>query len=233
MNVLKRINGGMIWNLLGSMSSYAITIDRLEGVFTVYAYLSSYSCKEEIDVRKGLFNGKGDQAYYEFIDKHFLRFGGVEPADDERHKMYLDDLIEIKKFIYEESVQGVRNDPDALDSDTLEDDMILVPTIQDMYDSEEDKEVQFRSLHILNSKEKHNLAYAECIQNRSSEEVLEIEVDFDRVVRIYNASISAVEGFRLGNDRCVEVNKNEWVGKIPFEYKFCCVDEAFAPSMNK
>lgn len=233
MNVLKRINGNMAWDLLGSMSSYAVTLNRSSGIFTVYVYLSSYSSREEINVRKGLFNGKGDEAYYEFIDEHFIKFGGVAPDDEERHKMYLDNVVELKKFIYEECVQGVRNDPKALDSDTLEEDSILVPTVQDMYDSEKDKEVQFRSLHVLDSKEKYHVAYSECVENRSSEDTLEIEVDFDRMVRIYDASISWVEGFLLGDDRCVEANKSEWVGRIPFEYKFAAVDEAYSPSVGK
>lgn len=233
MNVLKKVGKNSCWNLLGSESSHAVSIVRPEGVFEVYIYLSSYTCEEEIEVRNSLFNGAGDGAYYDFIDKHFIKFGGVEPDDPERHKMYLDNLVEVKRFIYEECVQGVRNDPSVLDSDTLEESIIVVPTVHDLYDPEEDREVQFHSFHTLDSSEEYYSEYAACVDNRSSEELLEIELDFNRVGRIYNSSISSVKGFLLDNEQCVEDNKSEWVGRIPFEYKFACVDEAFAPSRTE
>ena len=67
MNVLKRIENTLFWNLLGSESSHAVSIVRPEGVFEIYVYLSSYNCEAEIEVRHGLFNGNGDGAFYVFI----------------------------------------------------------------------------------------------------------------------------------------------------------------------
>ncbi len=231
MNVLKKKSGFLFWDLLGSESSHPVNVVRGDGSWTMYVYLSSYSNSEEKDVRKSLFNGKGEEAYQEFVDNHFIKFGGVEPDDPERHKMYLDGMPEIKRFIYEECVQGVRNDLDPIDSDILEDDVCVVPTIQDMYDPSEDSEVKFKSSHYLNMGQAFNAAYENCVENRSSEELLEIEMDFDEIGRIYNSSIERVEGFLVGNVVCSFSNKEKWIHKIPFEYKFAAVDEAFKPAL--
>lgn len=231
MNVLQRKNGFLHWNLLGTESSYPVNVVRTDGTWTLYVFLSSYTCEEEIAVRKGLFNRPGDEIYHDFVDKHFIKFQGVEPDDPKTHKMYLEDMVNIKRFIYEECVQGVTSGVDSSDSDVLADDIVVVPTVQSMYDPSDGSEVKFKSLHHLRVSDSFYAAYDRSIENRSSEELLEIEVNFDNIDEIYNSSVKRVEGFLIGEDECLDFNRKLWVDKIPFEHKFAAVDEVFRPSV--
>jgi len=233
MNVLQKVDENLFWELSGKTICCPVNIHRSSGTFTVYAYLTAYTCQEEITVRKGFFDGEGESAYWNFIDKHFIKFGGVQPDDPERHKMYLDQLLEIKKFIYEEAVQGVMNDVTRVESDSLEDEVIKVPTIHALYLPEEDKEVRFRSAHFLGMDRGYYTAYERCVENRSSKELLEIEMNFNDIDEIYNAAVLKAEGFLIGGSPCTKSNKKDWVEKIPFEYKFCSVDEAFRPARTE
>ena len=229
MNVLTRKDSSLYWDLNGTESAHQVNVERGDDCWTLNVYLTRCSGAEEKAVRKNLFSEKGELTYDEFVDKHFIKFGGVEPDDPERHKMYLDEMPEIKKFIYEECIQGVRNDIELISLDTLEDNVCVVPTVQDMYDPSEEAEVQFKSLHYINMGEMYSSAYEQCVENRSSEQLLEIEVDFDEIEIIYDSSVVQVDGFLIGDRFCTSSNKEEWIHKIPFEYKFTAVDEAFKP----
>jgi len=229
-NVLRRKGDILYWDLNGDEVSHPIRINRGDDTFTLYAFLSSYSCREEKAVRNGLFNGKGETAYQEFIDKHFIKFVGMESSDPKKHRMYIDEMPEIKRFIYEECVQGIRNDIEPVDLGVLDEAVCMVPTVHDMYFPDESKEVQFKSKHYLNMNSIQDSAYEQCVENRSSEELLEVEINFDTVEKIYNDSVCGVEGFLLGDVPCMNSNKGEWAYKIPFEYKYAAIDEAFRPA---
>ena len=222
-------NGHSYWELAGSVFTFPVHVVRSEAAFVAFPHLSRYGSSEEKEVRRLV--AYGHDGYDGFLSRHFLRFSGVQPKSAKAHKLYLERMPEIKRFIYEEGVQGVRNDPDRVVEGVLEEtDTIVVPTSQDAYDPRLGAQVIVQMSHALSFKDKYSLAYSDAIRNAIYDDLIEVTVDWDDVERVYDDAVLEVQGFLYEGAPCTSENASDWIPLIPFEHKYLVVNEAFRPT---
>ena len=227
--VITTKNGNSYWELTGDVFTFPVHVMRSEAAFVAFPHLSRYEASEEKEVRRLI--AYGNDGYNGFLSRHFLRFSGVRPKSAKVHKLYLERVPEIKRFIYEEGVQGVRNDPDRVVEGVLEEtDTIVVPTLQDAYDPKLGTQVSVRMSHALSFKDKHTLAYSDAIRNAIYDDLIEVTVDWDCVERVYDDAVIEVQGFLYEGVPCTSDNVSDWTPLIPFEHKYLVVNEAFLPT---
>lgn len=212
------------WELSGEILSFAIMIER-DGVdWDVYPNLSKYTSEEEKAVRYG-------ESKEDFVDRHFLYFRGVRPKIPSVHRQYLNTDPNLKEFLYEEGVQGIRNRVTPKQEDVLEDsDSIETRLIQEVYNPAFGSRTVVLLNHVLEWKEEYFERYNDCVSNEPLEDEIQIGMDWDEVEAIYDESLIRTTGYLLEGRSYSDSEHSQRLALMPFEHKFVAVDEAYRPA---
>ena len=219
---------GNFWELEGEVLSFRIVVERQDEYYAVYPYFSRYTGEEEKQVRRLL--AKGEEAYKDFVEKHFIKFVGVLPKHPAVHKQQVKSFPVLRDHMYQEGVQGIKSmEPDQLGDELMDDDTVSIPFVQDLYSPVSGREIPIRVEHRMSLDDRFFQMYESAIHNELSKGGVSIKVDWDTVERIYDEAVISLTGYLVGGKPCTDRNKQDWVGKVPFEHKYSVVDEVFKP----
>ncbi len=227
MNTVRWLNGSKTpyWELKSNEIVYTMVVTHEGEEWDLYVYMKPPTPQEELAVRMMTLGSE------EFVDKHFIKFKGMNPDDPKVHHAYLNNTEGLKKFVYEEGVQGVANiietEFDSLGNIgeipvNLITNELFCPKKSDLF--------RMNISYSFKNLERGVLLYEGMFSGSIGGDTLSIETDFESINTITVECLKSVDGYLIEGKPCVEENRGQWLPLLPFEHRLVAIDEAFKPA---